>query len=176
MRQVRRRTRELADLLDQRYRLDTQARSLAAARSHWASRVLSTLCWASSCLCSPSFILGRLSTTPPSHTEWVSCNEASWFSHAAWMLFGVIALLGVAGIVLAGGSQIFSLVCSTWPIAQRQFIGGVKSHADLITNCAACHTAPWSSQDMADGCLTCHQDVLAQLADPAEAAWYVAGE
>jgi hypothetical protein len=41
--------------------------------------------------------------------------------------------------------------------------GGVASHAKLGNDCGACHTAPWSSQTMADKCLACHTDVGSQI-------------
>ena len=46
-----------------------------------------------------------------------------------------------------------------------RLIGGVTSHADLETDCAACHPAPWDANNMADLCVACHQDVLLQLSD-----------
>jgi hypothetical protein len=42
-------------------------------------------------------------------------------------------------------------------------LGGVASHAQLGNDCGACHTAPWSSQRMADKCVACHADVGAQI-------------
>jgi hypothetical protein len=41
---------------------------------------------------------------------------------------------------------------------------GVPTHAQLAHDCGACHTAPWSSQTMADKCLACHADVQTQIA------------
>ncbi len=37
-----------------------------------------------------------------------------------------------------------------------QALGGVWSHAETGGNCGTCHSAPWSSDHMADRCLTCH--------------------
>lgn len=43
-------------------------------------------------------------------------------------------------------------------------LGGVASHAELGSDCGACHTAPWSSQTMADRCLGCHETVGDEIA------------
>jgi Cytochrome c3 len=42
-------------------------------------------------------------------------------------------------------------------------LGGVRTHAQLSRNCAACHAAPWSSRTMDDRCLVCHSDVRTQI-------------
>jgi hypothetical protein len=47
--------------------------------------------------------------------------------------------------------------------AKGKTLGGVSSHARLAGDCGACHTAPWSSQTMADRCLACHKDVNDQI-------------
>ena len=39
----------------------------------------------------------------------------------------------------------------------------VASHAQLGNHCGACHTAPWSSQTMADKCMACHKDISAEI-------------
>lgn len=41
--------------------------------------------------------------------------------------------------------------------------GGVTSHAQLEASCARCHPAPWQGA-MSARCLTCHDDVQAELA------------
>lgn len=40
----------------------------------------------------------------------------------------------------------------------------VRSHADTGGRCAACHTAPWSSETVADRCQACHASVADELA------------
>ncbi len=47
-----------------------------------------------------------------------------------------------------------------------QNYGGVSSHAQ-ITECSACHAAPWSADSMADRCASCHTDIAAQMFDVA---------
>jgi hypothetical protein len=42
-------------------------------------------------------------------------------------------------------------------------IGGVVSHAELDTRCAACHPAFWSSDRMGDRCLDCHTEVAGEI-------------
>src|SRR5688572_26230236 len=42
-------------------------------------------------------------------------------------------------------------------------LGGVRSHAEIGRDCAACHTAPWESATMADRCVVCHTDIAIQL-------------
>ena len=50
-------------------------------------------------------------------------------------------------------------------VASSQSLGGVSTHAQLAGDCGACHTAPWSSQTMADRCLDCHQEVAGEMSD-----------
>lgn len=44
-------------------------------------------------------------------------------------------------------------------------LGGMKNHADTKGACDACHSEPWSSQDMAYRCVRCHVNVGAELRD-----------
>ncbi|MEJ2561169.1 MAG: cytochrome c3 family protein [Anaerolineales bacterium] len=37
--------------------------------------------------------------------------------------------------------------------------GGVRSHADLERECAACHVPFWSEEHMQDRCIACHTEV-----------------
>ena len=45
-------------------------------------------------------------------------------------------------------------------------LGGARSHADMNEDCAACHAAPWSEEQMTTRCVDCHQDLIEQLKDP----------
>lgn len=77
---------------------------------------------------------------------------------------GALAAVVVAVIVawtLLGGPALFSPGALN-AVSKSRTLGGVTSHAQL-SNCDACHPAPWSSQTMADRCLGCHTDVLAQV-------------
>ncbi len=46
-------------------------------------------------------------------------------------------------------------------------LGGVSSHAETGSNCAACHAMPFSPQTMADRCVTCHMNIQAELSNAA---------
>jgi len=83
------------------------------------------------------------------------------------LVVGALALLAVAGVGLATSGQIFSPGPLSTANPTGVVLGGVRSHAELQTQCAACHPAPWSVQRTADRCLTCHTSVRAQLTDPA---------
>ncbi len=50
--------------------------------------------------------------------------------------------------------------------ASAEALGGVRSHAETGGRCAACHTAPWAAETLADRCLACHTAIAAELADP----------
>ena len=49
--------------------------------------------------------------------------------------------------------------------SQKQ-LGGVVTHADMSDQCGACHAPPWGKQTMADRCLDCHKDIVAELQNP----------
>jgi hypothetical protein len=44
-------------------------------------------------------------------------------------------------------------------------IGGVTSHAEIGSDCAKCHPAPWDSDYLGDRCVQCHADVGKQFKD-----------
>lgn len=70
----------------------------------------------------------------------------------------VISMLVFGGITLLRGGVLFTPGALN---AQKgtQPIGGVYSHAELSTNCASCHPAPWQSDTISDRCIACHKDV-----------------
>ena len=82
------------------------------------------------------------------------------------LIAGLITVLIVAGVALAGRAAMFSPGALNARTEGGQELGGVKSHAELVGNCTACHVDPWSSAVMATRCLSCHTDVRAQLNDP----------
>jgi hypothetical protein len=82
------------------------------------------------------------------------------------LIAGLITVLVVAGAALAGRAAMFSPGALNAHAEGGQVLGGVRSHAELIGNCTACHVDPWSSAVMASRCLSCHADVRAQLDDP----------
>lgn len=77
------------------------------------------------------------------------------------------ALLLVMIFSLAGGNQIF-IPGSLSAINRTGVVrGGVTAHVALNSDCAACHTAPWSSKSMNDLCINCHTEIQIDLNDPA---------
>ncbi len=79
---------------------------------------------------------------------------------------GLITVLIVAGVALAGHAAMFSPGPLNARAESGRVLGGVRSHAELAGNCTACHVDPWSSAVMGTRCLSCHADVRAQLNDP----------
>ena len=77
-----------------------------------------------------------------------------------------VALLLVIFISFFGGNQIFSPGPLSAGSGTGVVRGGITSHADLSTNCAGCHTPPWSSQNMNDLCLNCHTEIQDAINDP----------
>jgi hypothetical protein len=86
--------------------------------------------------------------------------------HGVFM--AAVALFVVAGIILADGNRMFSPGPLSAANDTGAILGGVSSHAALEADCAACHTAPWSSQSMTQRCVDCHTGVQAELADPSQ--------
>ena len=82
------------------------------------------------------------------------------------ILAGALTLLLLAGLIVTGSWQIFSPGPLSAANPTGAVLGGVSSHAALGANCAACHTAPWSNQNMAERCRACHTQIATQLADP----------
>ncbi|HET7143111.1 MAG TPA: hypothetical protein VFI68_03730, partial [Anaerolineales bacterium] len=77
----------------------------------------------------------------------------------------LITLFLLTGVVFASGGQMFS--AGDLNAETGQSYGGVNSHSQ-ITECSACHTAPWESDTMADRCAVCHTDIAAQMFDVAK--------
>ena len=77
---------------------------------------------------------------------------------------GLLTLLVVVGIGLVRGGALFSP--GELNAKAGAVLGGVSSHADLGSNCAACHAAFWQTARMADRCVVCHADVVAQWQSP----------
>lgn len=84
------------------------------------------------------------------------------FISGTGIVLAAVLLLVVAAWVLVDGRGLFS----PGPLnaeAAAEPLGGVRSHAGLGGDCAACHPAPWGGRTMADGCLECHDEVAAEL-------------
>ena len=77
----------------------------------------------------------------------------------------LVTLLLIAAFVVVRGGSLFI----PGPLnaqASGEALGGVRSHAETGGRCAACHTAPWAADTLADRCLACHIPIAAELDDP----------
>jgi hypothetical protein len=81
----------------------------------------------------------------------------------AGILVVLITLLVIGVAVAARGGEMFSP--GGLNAREGRALGGVGSHAALVGNCAACHTAPWNPQTMTSLCLDCHTHIAADLRD-----------
>ncbi len=91
-------------------------------------------------------------------------NRLGCFTSAG-IIATLITLFVIVGVAFASGSQMFS--AGDLNAQAGQSYGGVNSHAQ-ITECKACHTAPWEAAKMADRCAGCHADIAAQMFDVAK--------
>jgi len=82
----------------------------------------------------------------------LGCISVMGIVTAAVVLLGVLAWTVLSGPILFSPGALSGA-------SRTRVLGGVTSHADLRSNCAACHTSPWSGQRMAEKCLGCHKDV-----------------
>ena len=77
----------------------------------------------------------------------------------------ILTVLIVGGLALARGGTLFTPgALNAQPGAA---LGGITSHADIGGQCKTCHAPFWSSNIMANRCVTCHADVAMQWQDPA---------
>lgn len=84
------------------------------------------------------------------------------------MILAITTLLVVAGLLYTDGHRVFSPGELSTANKTGAIYGGVSSHAALVTDCAACHAAPWEKTTMAQRCLDCHTDIAAQFTNPAK--------
>jgi hypothetical protein len=80
-------------------------------------------------------------------------------------LAALITLFVIVGAAFASGGHMFSSGDLNDQVGE--LIGGVNSHAQ-ISECKACHSAPWERETMADRCVACHTDVAVQMFDVAK--------
>ncbi len=76
----------------------------------------------------------------------------------------VVTVFVIAGAFLLNGGGMFNPGALSAKTGAP--LGGVRSHAGLSRQCAACHPAPWSGQTMTDRCLACHTNLQAELKAP----------
>ncbi|MCQ3939197.1 MAG: hypothetical protein DPW18_19440 [Chloroflexi bacterium] len=93
------------------------------------------------------------------HTNRLGCLTGTGFFAA------FVTAVVLAGVAFASGGQMFS--SGALNDQPGESIGGVNSHAQ-ISECKACHTAPWERETMADRCLACHTNIAKQMLSVAE--------
>ena len=81
------------------------------------------------------------------------------------IIAALITVFVLVGFAFANGGQMFS--AGALNDQPGEALGGVSSHGQ-ITECRACHTAPWERETMADRCLDCHTDIAQQMLTVAE--------
>ncbi len=74
-------------------------------------------------------------------------------------LTAICTLLVVGAVAATSGQQMFSSGPLNTQNRRNVTRGGVGSHAEIGSNCAACHASAWSGETMASRCLTCHDDI-----------------
>lgn len=74
-------------------------------------------------------------------------------------LIAICTFGGLAIVIAFGGQQMFSPGPLSTENRRNITRGDVKSHAQIGSNCAACHASPWGSATMAERCLDCHTDI-----------------
>lgn len=83
----------------------------------------------------------------------------------AGFVAALITLFALVGVAFASGGHMFS--SGDLNAQSGDTIGGVNSHAQ-ISECKACHSAPWESDTIADRCLACHTDIAEQMKNVAQ--------
>jgi len=78
------------------------------------------------------------------------------------LIAAVLAAVAILGAAAATGNGIFSPGELGGDRGEAP-IGGVVSHTELETRCAACHPAIWSGDRMGDRCLACHAEVAQEI-------------
>lgn len=74
----------------------------------------------------------------------------------------MLAVLGVTAAATATENGIFSPGALNAEVGTEEH-GGVRAHADLTGECAACHPAFWTGMRMGDRCLACHTEVQEEI-------------
>ncbi len=89
-----------------------------------------------------------------------STAQLGCLSPSAFIAAIVTAVVIVAALYSNGG-----LLFSSGELNAHtgETLGGVSSHAGTEGECSACHTAPWSTETMADRCVTCHTGVAVEI-------------
>jgi len=93
-------------------------------------------------------------------------NKLGCFTGAG-IIATLVTLFLIAGFAFMNGSQMFSPGALNAVVVPGKSYGGVNSHAE-ITQCSACHAAPFTAETMANRCASCHTDIAAQMFDVAK--------
>jgi hypothetical protein len=91
-------------------------------------------------------------------------NTRPGFLTRSGIVAGFLTIIGVVVMGLLRGGSLF--IPGPLNAKAGAMLGGVTSHAELITKCSACHTAIWQTASMADRCVACHTDVTEQQKNP----------
>jgi hypothetical protein len=75
---------------------------------------------------------------------------------------GTAALAAVGAAMALGGGKMFSPGPLNASRRASHPLGGVASHAELETNCSACHAPLFSTQSQSERCMDCHRNVKQQ--------------
>ncbi len=78
----------------------------------------------------------------------------------------LLTLLTLFGVMYFSGNALFMPGSLNAQVGEES-LGGVNSHAQIGSDCARCHTAPWEKETLGDRCVICHAEITGQLADPA---------
>jgi hypothetical protein len=78
---------------------------------------------------------------------------------------GILAILITAFVIVGYAYASGGLMYSPGALSAKsgETLGGVTSHAEIAGNCEKCHTAPWSSEKMADRCAVCHGEIASEM-------------
>ena len=76
-----------------------------------------------------------------------------------------LTMFVLVGVAFSSGNHMFS--AGDLNAQPGETVGSVNSHAQ-ISECSACHTAPWETVTMADRCVECHTDIAQQMFDVAK--------
>ncbi len=88
-----------------------------------------------------------------------------WQHITASELIAIIAVLVVIVLAIITRQSIFSPGTLSAQTAEEPR-GGVFSHQELAGRCGECHAPPWDADTMADRCLDCHTEIMAELQNP----------
>ena len=81
---------------------------------------------------------------------------------ATGIITAILTLVLIAGFMLTQGGVLFSPGKLNAEKGEQAW-GGVRSHAEISGECAACHAPPWGRETMRDRCISCHINIAEEL-------------